>query len=50
MSTAGNGVATMLLGYPSDTSISVPINPQLNYRNNYYGVFLQDDWRHDSTS
>ena len=41
---SGNGVATLLLGYPSDTSF-IPINPQLNYRNNYYGVFLQDDWR-----
>jgi hypothetical protein len=42
--TAGNGVATMLLGYPSDAS-NVPINPQLNYKSNYFGVFVQDDWR-----
>jgi hypothetical protein len=40
---AGNSVASLLLGHPS--SGSVPVNPQLLYRNNYVGVFLQDDWR-----
>ncbi len=27
------------------TRAAVPINPQLNYRSNYYGIFVQDDWR-----
>jgi hypothetical protein len=42
-SNAGNGVASLLLGYPA--SGSSPINPHYYYRNNYAGVFLQDDWR-----
>ena len=45
---AGNSVATMLLGYPAETTTNpsaAPINPQLNYRSNYYGIFVQDDWR-----
>ena len=48
---SGNALASMLLGYPADTGTnpsSVPINPQLNYRSNYYGVFFQDDWRMSS--
>ncbi len=48
--TAGSSVASLLLGYPADSSTTanpslVPINPLINYRSNYYGVFLQDDWR-----
>ena len=48
--TAGNSVASLLLGYPADSSTTanpslVPINPLINYRSNYYGLFLQDDWR-----
>ena len=23
----------------------MPINPRLDYRNNYFGMFVQDDWR-----
>ena len=45
---SGNAVASLLLGYPADTTTNpsgVQINPQLNYRSNYYAVFLQDDWR-----
>jgi hypothetical protein len=42
-SAAGNSVASMLLGYPA--SGNSPINPHYYYRNNYAGVFLQDDWR-----
>ena len=45
---SGNSVASLLLGYPAETTTNpsaVPINPQLNYRSNYYGVFVQDDWR-----
>ena len=45
---SGNGVASLLLGYPAETATNpsaVPINPQLNYRSNYYGLFIQDDWR-----
>ncbi|MPY87088.1 MAG: TonB-dependent receptor plug domain-containing protein [Luteitalea sp.] len=40
---SGNALASFLLGYPS--AGSVPINPDLAYRNHYYGLFLQDDWR-----
>ena len=40
---AGNAIASMLLGYPA--SGSVPTNPEFKFRNNYTGVFLQDDWR-----
>jgi hypothetical protein len=45
---SGNSVASLLLGYPAETTTNpsaIPINPQLNYRSNYYGVFFQDDWR-----
>jgi len=41
--TAGNSVASFLLGYPS--TASVPINPTFKYRSNYVAAFLQDDWR-----
>ena len=33
-------------GYPAETGTnpsSLAINPQLNYRSNYYGLFVQDD-------
>ena len=45
---SGNAVASLLLGFPAETATNpsaVPINPQLNYRSNYYGLFVQDDWR-----
>jgi hypothetical protein len=44
---SGSSVAALLLGYPSatGTASSVQINPQINYRSNYYALFLQDDWR-----
>jgi hypothetical protein len=42
--TSGNSVATMLLGYPSDTS-NIPILPQLDYTSRYMALFVQDDWR-----
>ncbi len=41
---SGSSVASLLLGHPIDTS-AIPINPRLNYRGNYVGVFVQDDWR-----
>jgi carboxypeptidase family protein/TonB-dependent receptor-like protein len=40
---SGNALASLLLGYPA--SGSSPVNPHFKYRNNYYAVFLQDDWR-----
>ncbi len=39
----GAGLATMLLGYPTDGSMTVATN-FYNYVR-YYGVFFQDDWR-----
>jgi hypothetical protein len=46
---SGNSVASLLLGYPVDisgtTATAIPINPRLNYRGNYVGLFVQDDWR-----
>jgi len=41
---SGSAVASLLLGHPTDTS-AIPINPRLNYRGNYVGLFIQDDWR-----
>src|SRR6185503_11309344 len=40
--TAGNGIATMLLGHPSGT---IRIQPATAYRGSYQAVFFQDDWR-----
>jgi hypothetical protein len=47
---SGNSVASLLLGYPADSSSTAnpsvsPIFPRLNYRGNYVGLFVQDDWR-----
>ncbi|WP_031500308.1 TonB-dependent receptor [Bryobacter aggregatus] len=40
--TAGNGIATMLLGYPSG---SIRTQPATAYRGSYQGLYVQDDWR-----
>ena len=40
---AGNEIATALLGYPSGSSITIPITPA--YRANYYALYFQDDWK-----
>jgi hypothetical protein len=47
---SGSSVASLLLGYPADGSTTTvpsvsPISPQLHYRGNYVGFFVQDDWR-----
>jgi hypothetical protein len=47
---SGSSVASLLLGYPADGSTTgnpsvSPIFPQLHYRGNYAGLFVQDDWR-----
>ena len=39
----GNGFATMLLGFA--TQAQVLDNPAITYRNQYYGAFVQDDWK-----
>lgn len=41
-STAGNGIATFLLGYPSG---SIRIQPATAYRGSYQALFFQDEWR-----
>lgn len=41
-STAGNAIATMLLGYPGG---SLRIQPATAYRGSYQALFLQEDWR-----
>lgn len=40
--TAGNAIATMLLGYPTG---SVRTQPATAYRGSYQALFVQDDWR-----
>ena len=47
---SGSSVASLLLGYPADSSSTAnpsvsPIFPQLHYRGSYVGLFVQDDWR-----
>jgi hypothetical protein len=39
----GDPTASLLLGYP--TSASVPVNSAFAYSDNYYSLYLQDDWR-----
>ncbi len=43
--TAGNGIATMLLGVPTG---SLRIQPATAYRGSYQALFVQDDWRVNS--
>jgi trimeric autotransporter adhesin len=41
--TSRNAIADLLLGYPSSGSIT--LNSRFDNFINYYGVFVQDDWR-----
>lgn len=41
-STAGNGLATFLLGLPAG---SIRIQPATAFRSSYQGLYIQDDWR-----
>jgi len=41
--TSGNSYADFLMGYPDSGSVSS--NPELNFKNNYWAVFVQDMWR-----
>jgi hypothetical protein len=40
---SGNAYADFLMGYPN--SGSVTSNPELNFKDGYYAVFMQDMWR-----
>ncbi len=40
---AGNEIATALLGYPTGSSVTLPITPA--YRARYYALYFQDDWK-----
>jgi hypothetical protein len=40
---AGNEIATALLGYPTGSSVTIPITPA--YRAKYYALYFQDDWK-----
>jgi hypothetical protein len=40
---AGNEIATALLGYPTGSSVTLPITPA--YRAKYYALYFQDDWK-----
>jgi hypothetical protein len=42
-STAGNEVATLLLGYPSAGSVDNNVWPY--FKNKYYAIYIQDDWK-----
>ena len=52
-SAGGSAFASFLLGYPQFSatnpsaggSVTKHITPAFNWRANYYGAFLQDDWR-----
>jgi hypothetical protein len=41
----GDAFASFLLGYPRLGSITVGARESLNWSTNYFGLFLQDDWR-----
>ena len=41
----GDGLASMLLGYPSGNGNSTTIVPDPSYVYNYWAAFVQDDWR-----
>ena len=46
--TGGNALASMLLGYPAaqvDTASTVTVSSPFNAWTNYYGGYVQDDWR-----
>lgn len=42
-SNGGDGVASLLLGYPTSASANIPPSPA--YEWNYWAGFVQDDWR-----
>jgi hypothetical protein len=49
--TSGNAVASMILGYPaanSDSGSTVTVSSPFNAWTNYYGAYIQDDWRVNS--
>jgi hypothetical protein len=41
----GDGLASILLGYPANNGSSTTIQPSPAFRYNYWAAYLQDDWR-----
>ncbi len=40
---SGNEIASLLLGFPTSASVTIPITPA--YSGRYYSTYLQDDWK-----
>jgi hypothetical protein len=41
----GNAFASFLLGFPREGRVRLGVAPTLNWHSQYFGAFVQDDWR-----